>query len=296
MKSLTTSDTQYTGFNPSTWQGTRYLPNLYFWFPNVLYYPQKLTIIKYYWFRTVITLRSWEKATLNLEKPSVPPFSEGGCRDLSKSEMVLSHQHSIALLQRLRQQALQKVLVTHSKKLRYRTDPSPWPEQSRDDGRAPAQSHCYTLSTTLTDLIPCYGCSSDQRCWQGAEIPALTHSFCADREVSKQGLWKAVPVLFHTHTCCNSKRQWRQQRGKTKPAAPALNPKPPILSAHTLLGRARGCFWLSQRSGLLVSTGQSTQEQLAGESMPSARGGRPRGLGAAEPGDSVWANLYVLSR
>lgn len=256
----------------------------------MLYYPQKLRVINYYWFQTAIKLRNWEKA---VEKPSFPPFSKGSCRDHSKSEMVLIHQQIIALLQ---QQALQKVPVTPLKTLGYRTAPSPGSQRSRDDGRVLAQYPCCAPPTNLHcpySLLPAAPVTGAAH-RQVKYLPWPTRSVPIKRFWSKY-FGKLYPCCV-THTHRTSKRQWWQQWGRTKPAVPALSLKPPILLAHTLLGRARGYFWLSRKSGLLVNGGQSMQEQLSGESAPSAWGGHHQGLGATEPGESAWANLYILLR
>lgn len=163
----------------------------------MLYYPQKLRVINYYWFQTAIKLRNWEKA---VEKPSFPPFSKGSCRDHSKSEMVLIHQQIIALLQ---QQALQKVPVTPLKTLGYRTAPSPGSQRSRDDGRVLAQSPCCAPPTNL-------------HCPYSL-LPAAPVTGAAHRQV-KYLPWptRSVPI----------KRFWSKDFGKLYPCCVTHTPPP----------------------------------------------------------------------
>lgn len=138
-----------------------------------------------------------------------------------------------------------------------------------------AQSRCYTLPANHANPAPCYCCSSNGCCSPGGEIPALSRSFCANRGIKARSWESCTRAVPHTRArTANSSGDSSEER---KPAVPALSPKPPILSAHTLLGRARGCFGLSRRSGLLVTGVKVRRSSFLRKARPARGVAVPKG-------------------
>lgn len=121
----------------------------------------------------------------------------------------------------------------------------------------------------------------------GTETPALPRSSSANKGVSNQAARKAAPVLCHTHIPSQQKAVVTATRKDQAGSATALSPKHPTPRAHALREGQRMLLTRPER----CHRGRSPEEQLPGNSAPSARGGHPKD----RVGQPPWANLYVLS-